>query len=136
MDWQMRREARHALRVYPRLKRKQAEAAGQQITPEYGGVVVQHGASRTTEDAALRSTLTADELRIIEAVEMAVAMQERQTNGAERLKMIRLVYWQRTHTLAGAAIECHYSVEALKRWANEIQAAVWIGLKGGVAGGR
>ena len=129
MDWQMRREARHALRVYPRLKRKQAEAAGQQITPDYGGVVVQHGASRTTEDAALRSTLSADELRIIEAVEMAVAMQERQPNGAERLKMIRLVYWQRTHTLAGAALECHYSEEAIWRWNNEIMTAVYIGLK-------
>lgn len=129
MDWQMRREARHALRVYPRLKRKQAEAAGQQITPEYGGVVVQHGASRTTEDAALRSTLSADELRIIEAVEMAVAMQERQPNGAERLKMIRLVYWQRTHTLAGAALECHYSEEAVKRWNLELLTAVYAATK-------
>lgn len=129
MDWQMRREARHALRVYPRLKRKQAEAAGQQITPEYGGVVVQHGASRTTEDAALRSTLTAEELRIVEAVEMAVAMQERQPNGDDRLKMIRLVYWARTHTLAGAALECHYSEEAVKRWNLEILTAVYAATK-------
>ncbi len=129
MDWQMRREARHALRIYPRLKRKQAEAAGQQITPDYGGVIVQHGASRTTEEAALRSTLTADELRIIEAVEMAVAMQERQPNGDDRLKMIRLVYWQRTHTLAGAALECHYSEEAVKRWTLEILTAVYAATK-------
>lgn len=129
MDWQMRREARHALRVYPRLKRKQVESAAQQITPDYGGVAVQHGASRTTEDAALRSTLTADELRIVEAVELAVAMQERQPNGAERLRMIRLVYWQRTHTLAGAAIECHYSEEAVWRWNNEIMTAVYVALK-------
>lgn len=129
MDWQMRREARHALRVYPRLKRKQTESAAQQITPDYGGVAVQHGTSRTTEDAALRSTLTADELRIVEAVELAVAMQERQPNGAERLKMIRLVYWQRTHTLAGAAIECHYSEEAIWRWNNEIMTAVYVALK-------
>ena len=129
MDWQMRREARHALRIYPRLKRKQAEAAGQQITPDYGGVIVQHGASRTTEEAALRSTLTADELRIIEAVEMAVAMQERQPNGDDRLKMIRLVYWQRTHTLAGAALECHYSEEAVKRWNLEILTAVYAATK-------
>ena len=128
MDW--RREARHALRVYPKLKRKQAETE-QQITPDYGGVVVQHEATRTTETAALRSRLTEEEQRIIDAVETAVAMQQRQPNGEARLTMIRLVYWRRTHTLTGAAMECHYSVEALKRWNDQIQTAVYVALQKG-----
>lgn len=125
MDW--RREARHALRIYPKLKRKQAET-DQQTTPIYGGVVVQHEASRTTEQAALRSTLTEEELRVIEAVEIAVDMQRKYPNGAEREKMIRLVYWRRTHTLTGAALEVNYSIEAVKRWNTEILTAVYVGL--------
>lgn len=128
MSW--RGEARAALRAYPRLKRRQAET-DQQITSVYGGVAVQHGASRTTEDAALRSRLTDREGRVIAAVELALEMQRHYHNAAERLLMVRLVYWARTHTLEGAALECHYSVEAVKRWNTETLTAVYVGLKGG-----
>lgn len=127
MEW--RREARHALRIYPRLKRKLEESTGQQITPQYGGIVVQHEASRTTEDAALRSSLTEEELRVIEAVEFACQMQDRYHNGEARHRMIELVYFKRTHTIEGAAEVVHYSVDAVWRWNTEILTAVYVGLK-------
>ena len=127
MKW--RSDARRALREYPRLKKKQAETGEMQITPVYGGAAVQHSASRTTEDVALRSTLTDDELNTISAVEFALQMQAQYYNGEARYKMIQLVYFRRTHTMQGAALECGYSTETVWKWNTEVLAAVYTGLK-------
>ena len=126
MDW--RRQARRALYDYPRLKKKQGETE-QQITPVYGGAAVQHSASRVTENVALRSTLTEAEANIISAVEFAVKMQRYYRNGAERVRMIELVYFKRTHTIEGAAEIVHYSSDAVWRWNTEILTAVYVGMK-------
>ena len=56
-------------------------------------------------------------------------MQCSYANAEERMRMIKLVYFQRTHTMEGAALECHYSVDALKKWNSEIMAAVYVALK-------
>ena len=123
-----RAEARCALKQYPKLKRRQSENE-MQITPVYGGAAVQHSASRTTENVALRSTLTEREENIISAVEFALRMQNYYPNGDERMKMIEMVYFKKTHTLAGAAEVCHYSVDAVFRWNVEILTAVYVGLR-------
>ena len=127
MGW--RAEARRALRDYPRIKRRQGETGEMQITPMYGGAAVQHSASRTTENVALRSTLTEREENIISAVEFMLAMQRRYVNSKERLRMVELVYFKHTHTIEGAAGEVHYSPDALWRWNGEILTAVYVGLK-------
>ena len=126
MDW--RRQARRALRDYPRLKKKQTETE-QQITPVYGGSVVQHEASRVTENIALRSTLSDAESNVIAAVEFAMSMQGAYYNADARLKMLELVYYKKTHTLQGAALECGYSIETVWKWNTEVLAAVYVGLK-------
>ena len=126
MGW--RAEARRALRDYPRIKRRQADNE-MQITPVYGGAAVQHSASRTTENVALRSTLTEREENIISAVEFMLNMQRRYANSAERLRMVELVYFKHTHTIDGAADVVHYSPDALWRWNGEILTAVYVGLK-------
>ncbi len=126
MSW--RSEARAALRQYPKLKRRQGENE-MQITPVYGGAAVQHSASRTTENVALRSTLTEREENIISAVEFMLNMQRRYANSAERLRMVELVYFKHTHTIDGAADIVHYSPDALWRWNGEILTAVYVGLK-------
>lgn len=123
-----RAEARIALKQYPKLKRRQSET-DMQITPVYGGAAVQHSASRVTENIALRSNLTEREENIISAVEFAMRMQHYYPNGDERLKMMELVYFKKTHTLAGAAEVCHYSVDAVFRWNVELLTAVYVGLK-------
>ena len=128
MDW--RRQARRALRDYPRLKKKQG-MTDQQITPVYGGSPVQHEATRVTEDIALRSTLTEAEANIISAVEFAMQMQQHYHNGTERIRMIELVYFKRTHTMQGAAEAVHYSPDAVWRWNTEILTAVYVGIKKG-----
>lgn len=126
MDW--RSQARRALRDYPRLKKKQS-ANGYQITPVYGGLPVQHEASRVTEDVALRSQLTEAEANAISAVEFAMQMQSAYYNSEARLKMLRLVYFKRTHTMQGAAMECGYSIETVWKWNTEVLAAVYVGIK-------
>lgn len=126
MGW--RAEARRALRDYPRIKRRQGDNE-MQITPVYGGAAVQHSASRTTENVALRSTLTEREENIVSAVEFMLNMQRRYANSAERLRMVELVYFKHTHTIDGAADIVHYSPDALWRWNGEILTAVYVGLK-------
>lgn len=55
-------------------------------------------------------------LREKEAVEAAIAATERMRNGMDRLAVIRMVLWDKTHTLEGAAlmIPCHY--ETARHW--------------------
>ena len=127
MSW--KNEARNALRQYPRAKRRQNELSDMQITPAYGGTVTSHTATRTTENVALRSNLTPYEESVISAVEFMMRMQSAYPNGQERMRMIKLVYFQRTHTLEGAAMECNYSDRTVKRWNTEILTAVYVALK-------
>ena len=66
---------------------------------------------------------------IIRAVEEALADQKDNDNGAERLRMVELFYFQQTHTMQGAAMECHYSRETIQQWKREILSAVNMALK-------
>ena len=126
MSW--RSEARTALRLYPKLKRRQGEN-DMQITPVYGGAAVQHSASRTTENVALRSTLTEREENIISAVEFMLQMQRRYYNADARMRMLKLVYWSRTHTMQGAAMEVGYNINTVKAWNTEMLTAVYVALR-------
>lgn len=51
-----------------------------------------------------------------EAVQAAVWLTERMTGGKDRLKVIELVYFSKTHKLAGAALQIPCSYETAKRW--------------------
>lgn len=121
-----RREAVKALRAYPKIQRRRREA---KITPDYGGVVVQHSATRTTENVALASRLTDAELNIISAVDFAMQMQGRCYNATERLKLVQMVYFRRTHTLQGVATEVGYNINTIKAWNSELLSSVFTGLK-------
>lgn len=124
MNW--RREAKRAMYAYPKIKKKKANP---QITPSYEGTMVQHPPSRTTENTALASGLTEREEAIITAVENALEMQTLYHNAKERFLMVKLVYWNRTHTLEGASEVCNYSLGAVQRWNTEILTAVGSVLK-------
>lgn len=126
MSW--RSEARAALRQYPKLKRRQGENEAT-ITPVYGGAAVQHSASRVTEEVALRSTLTEREENIISAVEFMLTMQRRYYNADARMRMLKLVYWSRTHTMQGAAMEVGYNINTVKAWNTEMLTAVYVAIR-------
>lgn len=55
-------------------------------------------------------------LREKEAVRAAVEATEQLDSGADRLLVVDLVFWSRTHTLEGAAMQVHVSERTARRW--------------------
>ena len=58
------------------------------------------------------------------AVERAIAETKKLRDGSERLRLIGLVFWKRTHTLAGACEACHVSERTGQGWHSEFIHAV------------
>ena len=50
------------------------------------------------------------------AVEEAIEETEQLVDGVERLHLIDLVLWKRTHTLQGAALACYVSERTAQEW--------------------
>lgn len=103
------------IRRYPALKVELQELQGQSITPSYSGVTVQSGASRSTELTAIRELPTTKQ-REYEAVRRAIAATERMTASRDRLRVIDLVFWKQSHTLAGAALIIPCSSRTARRY--------------------
>jgi len=97
------------IRRYPTLKEELSELHTQSMTANYNGMPGGSEPSRSTELSAVRE-LPSTKQREYEAVRRAMATTERYSNGLDRLKVIRLVLWDNTHTMQGAAlmIPCHY----------------------------
>lgn len=76
-------------------------------------------ASRPTE-AAVMKILESERAAYLEratgAVEYAMEKVLEKPNGYETIKMYRLLYEKKTHSLAGAALELHIGYETAKRW--------------------
>lgn len=51
-----------------------------------------------------------------EAIEIAIRETGQLIDGAERIKLIDLIYWRRTHTLQGAALAVHVSERTAQEW--------------------
>ncbi len=104
------------IRQYP--EREAEYLAGQEMwttasyNPQAGGSV---GASRRTEDVVLRQ-MERTATREYMAVRNALARAEARSDGALRVELVKLVYWQRTHTIAGAATRLHVSERTARRW--------------------
>lgn len=52
----------------------------------------------------------------LEAVEAAIEETKQLIDGAERLRLIDLVLWKRTHTLQGAALAVYVSERTAQEW--------------------
>ena len=98
------------IRRYPALRLELQQRQAQSVTPNYSGVSVKSGTSRSTELTAIRELPTTKQ-REYEAVRRAIETTERMTASRDRLRIIDLVFWKRSHTLSGAAlmIPCHYN---------------------------
>jgi hypothetical protein len=103
------------IRQYPALCDALAELHGTSVTAHYDGVREAVGPSRTTELAAIRELPTVEQ-REYEAVRRAIERTERLSNGRDRLRVIRLVFWDRTHNLAGAALTVPVSYDTAQNW--------------------
>lgn len=76
------------------------------------------GTSRTVENLAIRE-LPSTSQREYEAVRRAIECTEHYSNGLDRLLIIKLVLWDKTHTLEGAAMQIPCSVRTVKEWHRE-----------------
>ena len=102
------------IRRYPELCARQEELRRTKMSPNLTGMPGAHGqTSDPVADAALR------ELPELEAVRQAIEETRTLPNGEERLEMVRLVFWKKTHTLEGAAMKCHVSYVTARRWHGE-----------------
>lgn len=100
---------------YPELCAKQKVLHDTTITPAYGGTL--GGGERTdkTADAALRELPKVNQ-RELDAVRAAIRYIEGLPSGKERMEIVKLYYWQRSHTLFGAANAIHISEKTALRW--------------------
>jgi hypothetical protein len=58
--------------------------------------------------------------RETDAIDRALDRQREYYNGEARVKMVELVYFKGTHTLAGAAVATGYAEETVKKWNLEL----------------
>lgn len=103
------------IRRYPALREQYRDLHSPSVTADYSGVPRAGGESRVLEALAIRE-LPSTAQREYEAVRRAIATTERYRNGRERLKVIRLVLWDRSHTLEGAALMVPCSARHAKEW--------------------
>lgn len=106
------------IRRYPQLKARLADLHTASGTPKYDGMPRSHNASRTTESIAIRELPTVEQ-REYESVRRATETTERYGNGRDRLKVIKLVLWDRSHTLEGAALMIPCSYKTARKWHGE-----------------
>ena len=106
----------NVLRDYYLFKHTASEARSQRMTTQYNKGRGAGGASRTTELAALRTGLTRQQERELEAVEKAVKLTRRGPDGKLRIKVVEMVYFRGTHTIEGAAQQVHVCYNTAWKW--------------------
>lgn len=107
------------IRRYPELCARQEELRRTKMSPNLTGMPSAHGqTSDPVADAALRE-LPEINRRELEAVQQAIEETRSLPNGEMRLEMVRLIFWKRTHTLEGAAMELRWSTRKLVEWHGE-----------------
>lgn len=103
------------IRDYPRLKRDYEDLHEQSVTAKYSGTPTGGGASRGTENVAVKE-LPYTQQKEYDAVRKAVAETKILVTGKERIKLIDLVFWKRSHTLSGAAYKLNLSETTAQRY--------------------
>lgn len=101
-------QSKDAARCEPRKARREATLL--MSTPRYGWWAYAKWMIRSYKGGGL---MTKAERA---AVEGAIAETERLVDGAERLRLIDLVLWKRTHTLQGAAMAVYVSERTAQEW--------------------
>lgn len=104
------------IRRYPELCEKEQELHTVSITRQLFDMPRGKGRTAdTTADAAIRE-LPDINRRELKAVRSAIEETKKLDTGEARLYLIRLVFWKRSHTLEGAALQCHISYITACRW--------------------
>lgn len=103
------------IRDYPRYCAQLDALHQQSVTANYSGMPRGGAASRTTEAIALRE-LSETEQHQYDSVRLAIEQTKNMPDGEDRLRMVSMVFWKRSHTLGGAAMVLNVSFSTAKRW--------------------
>ena len=101
---------KNVIRAYPELKREYNALHEQAVTANVSGMPSGGSAGRKVESVALRQ-LPQPQQREYDAVRKTIAVTERMKTGSDRLRMIDMVFWKKSHTLSGAAMLLNISYE-------------------------
>ena len=123
-----RRIARQAAYDYPGLRAQLRDLQSMSVTPSLSGMPIGGGERRSTEDAALRQLPPEDQCRL-DAVAQAVEISEHLTSGLARRKLSDLVYFRRSHTVEGAAMQIPCDVRTAKTWNSDFLLLIWSALQ-------
>lgn len=102
------------VRRYPQMDAEYRELHRPRL-PVSGGAACPGGDARTVERTTLRE-LPRTRQREYEAVRAAIETTKRCRNARDRLKIIDLYLWKRSHTLEGAALTVPCSVRTAKQY--------------------
>lgn len=116
--------AKGMIRQYPQLHEEYKTLHQQSMTMDYGAMPRGGGASRTTEEIAVRA-LPREKQAEYEAVRRAIEKTKRRPNGKDRMKIIYAYYWREGKTMEGAALTIPCSERTAKRWNGEFVCLVW-----------
>lgn len=111
------------IRYYPKYERELKDLRQTSVVAGYTGMPHTGGISDPTAQAAVRQ-LAPDAQREYEAVLLAIQRTRCMPNGPLRLKLIRLVYWDRSHTVDGAGLAVGYRSAQARRIHNQFVRAV------------
>ena len=98
------------IRAYPSLKKEYRDLHEQSITANLSGMPGGGSVSRGTEEIAVRE-LPYTKQREYEAVRRAVGFTKMLDTGEDRLDLIDMVFWKKSHTLSGAAYKLNLSYQ-------------------------
>lgn len=98
------------IRDYPALEKEYRELHEQKVTASITGMPGGGNVSRGTEDIAIRDLPRSKQLEY-DAVRRAIEVTGMLKTGAERLKIVELVFFKQSHTLDGAAYHQHISYD-------------------------
>lgn len=108
---------KQVIREYPALCKEADAPLEQRLTAVYGGIGGSAGAvSRPVENCVIHD-LSKKKQRKLDAIETAIRKTQINYSDADlRLTVINLVYWKKTHTIAGAALKIPCHVTTAGRW--------------------
>lgn len=106
------------IRSYPGLKKEYEDLHEQSITAKISGMPCGGGVSRGTEDIAVRE-LSYTKQREYEAVRRAVEATRLMKTGKDRIELVDMVFWKKSHTLSGAAYKLSISETTAQRYHGE-----------------
>lgn len=112
------------IRDYPALKRRLESIGSTSVVPVYGASGGRSSEISRPVERAVVDRLTDKEQRRYDAVAKAIAETETMKMGRHRMDLIQRVYWDRSHTLYGAAMCVPVSERTAKRWNAEFVRSV------------